>query len=72
MAESLIKTKIGSDGNISNDELHKSIIQLKSEKEADHEHNILDMPQIDDYKSPWKDKDATTFNDSAYTFLNSY
>ena len=30
------------------------------------------MTQIDDYKSPWKDKDATTVKDSAYTFLNSY
>ena len=30
------------------------------------------MTQVDDYKSPWKDKDATTVNDSAYTFLNSW
>ena len=30
------------------------------------------MTQVDDYKSPWKDKDATTVNDSAYTFLNSF
>ena len=30
------------------------------------------MTQVDDYKSPWKDKDATTVNDTAYTFLNSY
>ena len=43
---------------------------MKSEKEADHEHNIIDVTQVDDYKSPWKDKDATTFNDLAYTFLN--
>ena len=30
------------------------------------------MKQVDDYKSPWKDKDETTVNDTAYTFLNSY
>ena len=30
------------------------------------------MTQEDDYKSPWKYKDATTVNDKAYTFLNSY
>ena len=72
MAESLIKSKVRSDRTINNDELHKSITQLKSEKEADHERNILDMTQVDDYKLPWKDKDALTFNNLAYTFLNSY
>ena len=72
MAESLIKAKVGSDVTINNDELHKAITQLKSEKEAEHERNILDMKKVDDYKSPWKDKYATTVNDTAYTFLNSY
>ena len=50
MAESLIKARVGSDGTINNDKLHKAITKLKSEKEADHEHNILDMTQVDDYK----------------------
>ena len=45
---------------------------MKSEKGADHELNIHNMTQVDDYKYPWKDKDATTVNDSAYTFLNEY
>ena len=45
---------------------------MKYEKEAEHERNMLDMTQVDDYKSPWKYKDAPTVNDSAYTFLNSY
>ena len=36
MAESLIKTKVRSDGTINNDEIHKAITQLKSEKEAEH------------------------------------
>ena len=30
------------------------------------------MTQVDDYKSPWKDKDTTTVNYLAYIFLNSY
>ena len=30
------------------------------------------MTQVDDYKSPWKDKDETMINDTAYTFFNSY
>ena len=72
MAESLIKAKVGSDETINNYEIHKAITLLKSEKEAEHERNILDMTQVDDYKSPWKDKDALTFNDSAYTFFNPY
>ena len=40
IAESLIKAKVGSDGTIINDELHKAITQLKSEKEADHERTV--------------------------------
>ena len=36
---------------------------MKSEKEAEDERNILNMTQVDNYKSPWKDKDATTVND---------
>ena len=37
------------------------------------------MTQVDDYKSPWKNKDATVaktvnnaLDDTGYTFLNSY
>ena len=30
------------------------------------------MTQVDDYKSPWKDKYALTVNDLAYNFLNEY
>ena len=76
MADSLIEAKFHSDGTINDEELHKAITLLKSEKEADHECNILNMIQAIDFKSPWKDKDATTvndtFSDSAYTFLNSW
>ena len=70
MVESLTEAIVGSDRTINNEELHKAIIVLKSEKEADHELNILNMTYVDDYKSPWKYKDATTVNDTAYSFLN--
>ena len=71
MAESLIKAKVQSDGTINDEGLHKAITQLKSEKKSKYEHNILNMTQVDDYKSPWKDKDATAVNNTAYVFLNS-
>ena len=41
MADILIKEKVGSDGTINNDDLIKYITQLKSEKEAEHERNML-------------------------------
>ena len=56
MDESLIKAKSGSDITINNDELNKKITQFKSEKEAEHERNILDMTQVDEYMSPEKIK----------------
>ena len=40
MADSLIKAKVQSDGTINDEELHKPINLLKSEKEAEHECNI--------------------------------
>ena len=52
MSESLIKEKVGSDGTINDEELHKEITQLKYDKESDHERNIINMTQVDDYKSP--------------------
>ena len=74
IANNIIETNIWSEGTVNNEELCKEITILKSEKEAGHEHNINNMTQEDDYKSPWKDKDATTvndtLNDTAYTFLN--
>ena len=72
MADSLIEANVGSDGTINDEELHKEITLLKYEKEAEHERNILNMTQVDDYKYPWKDKDTTTVNDTAYKFLNSW
>ena len=36
------------------------------------ERNKLDMSQVDDYKSPWKYKYASTVNDSAYHNSEEY
>ena len=41
------------------DETCKAISHVKSEYEKEHEHSIENMIQDDDYKSPWKSKDAT-------------
>ena len=76
MADIIIEANVRSDETINNDDLHKAITQLKAEEEAGHEFSINNMTQVDDYKSPWKDKDATTVNDTvnntAYIFLNSF
>ena len=72
MADSLIEANVQSGGTINDEELHKEITLLKSEKEADHERNINNMTQVDYYKSPWKEKDVTlvnnTLDDTAFTF----
>ena len=52
ISDSLIKAKVRSDETINGEELHKAITVLKYEKEAEHERNILNMIQVDDYKSP--------------------
>ena len=41
------------------DEICKAISHVKSEDEEEHELNIENMVQDDDYKSPWKIKDKT-------------
>ena len=54
-------------GTIDKEELCKAIAHVKSEDEAEHERNIDNMIQEDDYKSPWKNKyatDATTVNNA--------
>ena len=72
MANKIIKTNVGSEGTINDEELCKAITILKSEGEAGHERNIDNMTQEDDYKSPWKDKYSTTVNntldDMSFTF----
>ena len=76
IADNIIEANIGSDKTINTDDLHKAITILKAEEESGHDRNINNMTQVDEYKSPWKDKDATTVNDTvndtAYIFLNSW
>ena len=76
MADNIIETNVGSEGTLNDEDIRKAINIFKSEEEAGHEHNINNMTQEDGYKLPWKDKDATTVNDTlddtAYTFLNSF
>ena len=44
---------------IDKDEIRKAVDHMKSEYTEEHEHDIKNMVQDDDYKSPWKNKDAT-------------
>ena len=76
MANNIIETNVKSEGTINDEEICKAITVLKYKEEAGHELNINNMNQEDDYKSSWKDKDATTVNntlyDTTYTFLSSF
>ena len=66
LAKSLINSNVRSDGSIKNDKINQAITDLKAEQEAGHERNINNMKQVDEYKSPGENKDASTVNDSAY------
>ena len=44
---------------IDKDELRKAVAFMKSENEEEHECNIENMFQDDNYMSPWKIKDGT-------------
>ena len=72
LARILITSNVGRDVTINNDKLNEAITQLKSENEAGHERNILDMTQVDEYMSPGENKDASTVNDSAYHNSDEY
>ena len=45
---------------------------MKYEAEAWNERNINDMTQVDDYKSPGENKDASTINYLVYYKLNEH
>ena len=44
---------------IDDDEICRAVNHVKSEYEEEHDRDIKNMVQYDDYKSPWKNKDAT-------------
>ena len=50
---------VDNNDGIDEDEVRKAVNYMKSEHEEEHERNIKDMIQDDDYKSPWKNKYAT-------------
>ena len=54
-ADQIKENNVGMDKN----EIRKAIYRVKLEDEEEHEHNIEYMIQDDDYKSPWKIKNAT-------------
>ena len=66
MTKSLINSNVKSDRDINNDKVNQAITDLKAEAEAGHERNINYMTQVDEYKSPGENKDASTINDSTY------
>ena len=72
LEKSLINLNVGSDVTINNDNLNQAITQLKAEKEAGHERNILDMTQVDEYMSTRENKDASTVNDLGYHNSDEY
>ena len=72
LAKILINSNVGSDGTINDDKLNQAITYLKSEEEAGHECNINNMTQVDEYKLPGINKNASTVNDSAYYNLDEY
>ena len=75
MADNIEERNVGSEGAINKEELHKAINIVKSEDEEEHERNIDNMIQEDDYNLTWKNKDATVattvnnaLDDTVYTF----
>ena len=72
LTKCVINSNAISDRTINNDKLNQEITDLKSEEEAGHELNINNMTQVDEYKSPGKNKDASTINNLAYHNSDEY
>ena len=66
LTKSLINSNVESDRTIKNDKINQAITDFKSEAEEGHERNIDDMTQVDEYKLPRKNEDASTINNLAY------
>ena len=66
LGKALASFFVESDGSIKNDKLNQVITDLKAEVEEGNERNINDMMQVDEYKLPGGNKDASTVNNSAY------
>ena len=58
MTKCIIKANIGSDGKICNDKTQQAVIDLRSELDLEHKHNINNITSEDVYKSPIENKEA--------------
>ena len=56
MTKSLIKANIGSYGKIFNEKIHRAVIDLRAEVDAEHERNINNIINGDVYTSPMKNQ----------------
>ena len=68
----LINSNVGSDGTINNDKINQAITDLEAKTKEGHERNINAVTQVDEYKSPGKNNDTSTINDSAYYKSNEH
>ena len=72
MTKSLIKANIGSYGKICNEKIHRSVIDLRSELDLEHEHNINNITCEDVYKYPMKNKEVKKIDNSVYHELDEH
>ena len=66
MTKSLIKANIGSYGKIFNEKIHRAVIDLRVEVDAEHECNINNIINGDVYTYPMKEEKVSTINTSVY------
>ena len=61
MTKIIIKGNIKSDGKICNEKIHRAVIDLISEVDAEHEHNINNITSDDEYTSSNKEEKLIQF-----------
>ena len=66
MTKSLLKSNIGSDRKLCNEKIQQAVIYLRLELDLEHKHNINNITCEELYKSPMKNKESKTINDSVY------
>ena len=66
MTKILIKVNIRSDGKICNEKIHREVIDLRAEVDAERERNVNNITSDDVNTSPMKGGKVSTINDSVY------
>ena len=66
MTKSLIKSNIGSDGEICNEKIQRADIDLRAELYLENERNINNITCEDVYTSAMKNKETKTINNLVY------